>query len=365
MELKRFGHVDIPFKRIHIELTNACEFDCSFCPKSIMDRPYGFMDLELGKSVISQIAEHKLAEKITFHVMGEPTLHPEFFRFLDHAASEKVNVGLTTNGRNLGGDVGSRLLDYPLHQVDVSFQTPDEASFVLRGAGKVTFDDYLSGILDFFTAYRARWPETIFKFRFLNTRFRVKSMEKKHGRIEVMSSNRELRDTFAQWVREIYERLSIERERTSEAIRRLESLVCYKWNVVEILPNVFFETYILEDWGNAFHEGKVYDAWAGYCFGMKDHFAITQNGDVTLCCIDFKGKTAIGNLNESTIEEILSSDELGRVMAGFRRFRLVKPYCKRCLGGKTFLSWLTKPVLGIGGLGLLKPFFYKKTRLYK
>ncbi|MDH4183734.1 MAG: radical SAM protein [Nitrospinota bacterium] len=364
MEKKQFGHISIPLKRVHIELTNACEFNCRFCPKDIMDRSYGFMDKELGKKIISQIAENKIAEKVTFHVMGEPTLHPDFFEFLDHAAKVGQPVGLTTNGRNLGGQVGQRLLDYPLHQIDVSFQTPTEESFPLREAGKVTFDEYLSGILGFFTQYRARWPQTIFKFRFLNTTFPVKTLETAKGPIRVITSTRQLRETFKTWVADIYGRLGVDEQSAKEAFRRIDKLVSYKWNVVEILPNLFFETYILEDWGQAFTNGKVHEAWAGYCFGMRDHFAILQNGDVTLCCVDFSGKTAIGNVAATPLLDIMSSDELGRIMAGFRVFRPVHPYCKRCLGSASLLSWLFKPLMGVVALGLLKPVFYNKTRLF-
>ena len=150
MEKQRFGHIETPLKRVHIELTNVCEFNCRFCPKPDMERKYGYMDKGLAKRIISEIAQNNIAEKITFHVMGEPTMHPDFFEFLDHAASEGINVGLTTNGKNLGGPVGKRLAEYPLHQIDVSFQTPDEVSFELREAGNLAFDDYLKGILDFF-----------------------------------------------------------------------------------------------------------------------------------------------------------------------------------------------------------------------
>ncbi len=363
MEKREIGHIEAPLKRIHIELTNACEFDCVFCPKPMMERAYGFMKPELGKKIISEIAETGLSEKVTFHVMGEPTLHPQLFTLLEHAAREKVKVGLTTNGKNLGGEVGKKLLDYPLGQLDISFQTPDEESFVLREAGKLVFEDYLNGILDFFTEYRKRWPETTIKFRFLNTRFQKKSMEKMTGSIQVMSTSKEMRKVFAKWILELYERVGKSKESADAAIGKLGKVLSYKWNVVEILPNLYFETYILDDWGMAFHEGKVYDAWGGYCFGMRDHFAILQNGDVTLCCIDFKGKTTIGNVTESTLVEILSSDKLGAIMDSFKRYKPLLPYCKRCMGSKSRLSWLVKPLISIFALDKFKPFFYNEISL--
>ncbi|MCI0468919.1 MAG: radical SAM protein [Nitrospirae bacterium] len=269
-------------------MTNACEFDCVFCPKSEMKRPYGFMDTGLAKRIITDIAKNNIAEKITFHVMGEPTLHPDFFDILSHADREGIKVGLTTNGAGLGGKRGKGLLDYNLHQIDISLQTPDEESFGLRRAGGMKFDDYIDNILSFFTSYNKRWSDTIFKFRFLNTRFRKREMEKSRGEIDVISSTEELRNIFVKWADRIYDILGVGEGERAAAINQLRGIVSYKWNVIEIYPNVFFETYMLEDWGHAFDEKKIMDAWGGYCFGMRDHFSILYNGDVTLCTVDFE-----------------------------------------------------------------------------
>lgn len=362
---KKFGHIEIPLKRVHIELTNVCDFNCVFCPKSEMKRPYGYMETDLAKRIITEIKENNISEKITFHVMGEPTLHRDFFEILSHARDIGMKVGLTTNGGGLGGRTGKRLLDYDLHQIDISLQTPDERSFALRKAGKLDFDTYLNGIFDFFSSYITKHADTIFKFRFLNTRFPRKGLEKRKGPIKVISTTAELQDTFRYWAGRIYDILGVGHEKREKAMANIGKLSAYKWNVVEIYPNLFFETYVLEDWGHAFEDGSIKDAWAGYCFGMRDHFSILYNGDVALCCIDFNGRTAIGNLHNSSLKEILSSDELGRIIEGFRKYRVIHPYCKKCLGSKSVASWLLKPVVSIMALKILKPFFYKQTKLYK
>ena len=78
----RFGEVvKFPLQRIHIELTNVCNFDCTFCPKQEMTRHYEYMGFERVCSIIDEIAEYNMAEKITFHVMGEPFMHPRFLKF--------------------------------------------------------------------------------------------------------------------------------------------------------------------------------------------------------------------------------------------------------------------------------------------
>jgi len=98
---------------------------------------------------------------------------------------------------------------------------------------------------------------------------------------------------------------------------------------------------------------------------MRDHFSILHKGDVTLCCVDFDRKAAVGNLRHSSLKEILSSDEVEKIVKGFRRLKLVHPYCRHCLGSRSFASLLFNPVPSITVLKALKPFFYMRTKLYR
>lgn len=361
---KRFGHIDIPLQRVHIELTNICEFNCVFCPKPSMDRKAGYMDTALAKRLITELSENKVCDKVTFHVMGEPTLHKGLFDILEHAKKAGMKVGLTTNGAGLGGKAGERLLAFDLHQIDISLQTPDERSFPLRGAKGISFADYADGVMEFFRRYKAAWPDSNFKFRFLNTRFRKKKMEEQVGPVRVMSTTEELRGTFTKWAGLVYDALGAPQSVRKSGLEGIGRLVSYKWNVAEVAPNVFFETYVLSSWGHSFGNEKVRDAWAGYCYGMRDHFGILHNGDVVLCCIDYNGKTKMGNVRNKTIKEVLSSEAVGRVVNGFRRMKVVHPHCKKCLGSSSFASWLLKPAADLVVLRLLKPFFYSKKKLY-
>lgn len=359
----KFGHIETPLKRVHLELTNVCDFNCAFCPKSEMRRPYGYMDKGLAKAAVTEITENRVSEKITFHVMGEPTLHPDFFEIMDHCRDAGAKVGLTTNGGGLGGERGRRLLEYDFHQLDISLQTPDERSFALRKSGRLGFDAYARGIMEFFAAYHRTGRGTTFKFRFLNTRFRKKRLERAKGPISVISSTEELRETFRAWAGRVYDIVGADEGTRLRAMERIDGLVAYKWNVVEVYPGVFFETYLLDDWGNAFSE-TVRGAWAGYCFGMRDHFAVLCSGDVVLCCMDFDGRTSVGNLRDSSLREILSSDRVGEIVRGFKRLRPVHEYCKRCMGSESLASWALKPVGSVLALAALKPFFYRRTRLF-
>jgi hypothetical protein len=136
------------------------------------------------------------------------------------------------------------------------------------------------------------------------------------------------------------------------------------WNVIEIAPKIFVETYVLTDWGNAFADEHIIEADRGYCFGMRDHFAILNSGEVTLCCVDYDGKTGIGNINDKALVDILNSSELEKIMKGFRFGRLVHPHCKKCLGSNSTISSWVKPALSVLGLKVFKPFLYRKYRLF-
>ena len=180
----------------------------------------------------------------------------------------------------------------------------------------------------------------------------------------MLSSTRELRKVFSYWVDRIYDAVGDDAPSRVKARARINRLASHRWNVVEVLPNLFFETYILSDWGHAFFDGPIVPAKSGFCDGMRNHFAILYNGDLTLCCVDFDGHTAMGNLHQNSLTEILNSPQLGRIMAGFEKKQLVHPYCRHCLGSKNRLSGLFKPALSILALHVLRPYFYRQMKLF-
>jgi len=49
------GHLQIPVKRVHLELTNICEFNCQFCPKAKMTRAFGSIETGFAKQIISEL----------------------------------------------------------------------------------------------------------------------------------------------------------------------------------------------------------------------------------------------------------------------------------------------------------------------
>ncbi|MFQ5449109.1 MAG: radical SAM/SPASM domain-containing protein [Nitrospinaceae bacterium] len=354
--------VSFPMQRIHIELTNVCNFDCTFCPKQEMTRKYEYMDYDRVCGIIDQVAEYNLAEKITFHVMGEPFMHPKFFDILDHAAQLGVKTGITTNGTYLNEEIAARLEKVTVSQMNISLQTPDEESFKTRKSRRMEFEEYRASILKFISAcLRHETPPKI-KVHFLNTSIKseVPGEDWSLGTMKVINNTRELRNTFRYWAREVHKICPPLTEREiAEIENRIDHLSAFKWNVVPVAPHIYFETYILDTWGNAFAEDNV-PTRVGYCSALTDHFAILCNGDLTYCCKDFDGKTAAGNVFEDPIVDILNSGPIIEAIQGFKKLKVVHPHCQKCLGGSTRLKSIGNSLGSIIIWKYLKNFFYKK-----
>jgi len=362
----RFGElVKFPLQRIHIELTNVCNFDCTFCPKQEMTRHYEYMDFEKVCSIIDEIAEYNMAEKITFHVMGEPFMHPRFFEILDYAAQLGVKTGITTNGTYLDEEQAIKLEKVTASQVNISLQTPDEESFKTRKARRMKFDEYHNRILEFIGACLKQTKPPKIKVHFLNTSIKteVPGEDWTVGTMSVINNTKELRKTFRYWANEVHKicpPLSPEEKSTVE--KKIDKLSTFKWNVIEIAPNISFETYILNTWGNAFTESDVVvPSKTGYCSALNDHFAILCSGDLTYCCVDYNGNTKAGNVFENPITEIMNSQPVIDAVEGFNKLKVVHPYCQKCLGGSTWFKSVVNRVGSIVIWKYLKGFFYKKS----
>jgi MoaA/NifB/PqqE/SkfB family radical SAM enzyme len=362
----RFGElVKFPLQRIHIELTNVCNFDCTFCPKQEMTRHYEYMGFERVCAIIDEIAEYNMAEKITFHVMGEPFMHPRFFEILDYAKQLDVKTGITTNGTYLDEDQAIKLEKVTASQVNISLQTPDEESFKTRKARRMKFEEYHNRILEFIGACLKQTKPPKIKVHFLNTSIKaeVPGEDWNVGTMSVINNTKELRKTFRYWANEVHKICPpLNSEEKAAVDKKIDKLSTFKWNVVEIAPNISFETYILNTWGNAFTESdSVVSTKVGYCSALNDHFAILCSGDLTYCCVDYNGNTKAGNVFEKPITEIMNSQPVIEAVEGFNKLKVVHPYCQKCLGGSTRFKSIVNSLGSIIIWKYLKGFFYSKS----
>ena len=74
---------------VNLELTDHCNLKCKMCSQSMRELAHGeamtFMDFSTWKQGIDGLQDIAQEVAISPHWLGEPTLHPEFDRFVSYA----------------------------------------------------------------------------------------------------------------------------------------------------------------------------------------------------------------------------------------------------------------------------------------
>lgn len=329
--------------RVHLELTNVCNCRCDFCAGPTMERSTRHMDLELAKRLISEIDARSLCRELTFHLLGEPSLHPHFFSILGFASRTGLQTSLVTNGILLGDDFGTKLRTRSLDQLTISLQTPDKFSFSFRNA-PISFDDYKDGLLRFLTDTYADWSKSTFVIRFLSTHFFDKIHVLKSSYGDACSDFSAQRMAMKAWAREIYSAIGADETDVERALQKLDSVQIGIWNRIWIHHRIRFDIWHMLDWIDWSSAPDAPEVQAGDCFYRKDHIAILSNGDVVLCSLDFNGRTTLGNVSDSTLRDVILSNKAQHVFSEFEHGRVSLPYCRKCMA-----SW--ERILKALGLG--------------
>lgn len=344
--------------QIYLELTNICNFKCDFCPIQISKRPKGFMDFALFEKAAKEAARDGIAEKISFHVMGEPLLYP---RIMDAIGLVKVlglKSDLTTNGSLLTKEVAEKLVQSGLNCITISLETVDATEHQCRGIG-LSHKEYYLQILDAVRILAEGGTDVTISM--MNTGSR------KYFSLSPNMGVSQRETVFAEKIQklayDIRETLGnpVSMKDCKKAARRTN---IGKPARLKIAKNVSIYIQMLWDWGNAFSSGKIYESRFGQCGYMLENIGVLNDGTVTLCCGDFKGKTAIGNIKKSSMAEILGSDHAKRIRDGKSKNRLTHPQCRKCMGGRNPLEALIKGWLSIRLFKKLHPLYCPEIDLF-
>lgn len=327
------------FQRIHIELTNRCNFSCVFCPNSLMTRPLQDLNVDLARKALEEISREELTDTIFLHLMGEAVLYPYLEEVVKDAKRQNLKVVLTTNGWGMSDTLLAGLLNAGIDHILFSVQTPDRNSFALRHA-PVDFLAYKKKICCLIARIVEQGSAKA-TLSFLTTPLPFFLLPSKKYRI--VCNRKELVMFFKEWLDEIalMTRGEVFKERLQSKnrllLKRLLSFHMFGWNKLNVTKNFSLETRVLGDWVHrGLSGGRIFRAHIGYCEGLKTHFGILSNGDMVFCCVDYDGKTCFGNLNQGTIKEALAQQRIKNVIQGFEKLKVKEEYCQRCLGDISF-----------------------------
>lgn len=142
--LKRSFHAGWPLA-VSIEPTNRCNLRCPECPSGndTLKRSRGFMDRAMFASLIDQLSPH--LQYLTLYFEGEPYLHPDFFDFVNYAASKGIYVATSTNGHFLDSVSADKTVRSGLKKLIISLDGYDQTSYEQYRRGG-DFGKVISGV---------------------------------------------------------------------------------------------------------------------------------------------------------------------------------------------------------------------------
>lgn len=273
-------------KKIYIEITNSCNFSCSFCFPS--KRKKSFISVEKFREMVLKIKP--FTDYIYLHVLGEPLLHPQLDELLTIAEENNLFVNITTNGSLLKQkqDVLKRhrirLINISVH--DIEENIPRNKS-----------DEYFS---DIFSVIKEISSRTIICLRLWN------------GKNEEVS-------TFNQYcINTIKERLNIHQD-----ISPLKT----HGNGIKLAENIFLQNENRFEWPDKNNELLSDDK---ICYALKDHIAILSDGTVVPCCLDADANLELGNIFTENLADILNKERAVKMKSGFQQKKAVEDFCKTC-----------------------------------
>ncbi|MFE4106453.1 radical SAM/SPASM domain-containing protein [Almyronema epifaneia] len=317
--------------RLHLEVTNVCNFKCEFCPDAIMQRSRGHMDFSLLERLIDEISDRQLARIVTFHLMGEPLIYPFIFMAIQRAVERGLALHLTTNGStfHLRPDHIERLVASGLPKLTISLQTPDPQTFTIRGAPpKLKPEQYFDGITRYVQAHLAADSPTRVHLKFLDTTphpFLVP-----HKPLSVIAGKTQMQQELYNWAKRLLAGYAAAPKATTLQ-QRISRYKPGRWQIIELSPKLALEVFPLDSWGNV-ESDRVVTAQFGYCNGASQQAGILYDGTVVPCCKDFEGQIPLGNVQQTPLSEILASAPACQLRQNFDRLQVKNPLCQRCMG---------------------------------
>lgn len=324
-------------KNVYVEMTNICNFDCNFCPIRSSQRKPGRIDMALFKKIIDEIAATQLTKRIGFHVLGEPMLHPELPAAIAYCSAKGLETSLATNGSLLSRDKVLALIASGLDYLGISLETTDAKEHESRGAS-LDFPSYYRQIIEAVTTFKENSQVNV-TLSLMNTS--TKKFFSVDQDIGVNRKETNLKEKLANLIFDLKAAIGLPQSR-EEIVRELKGVWVNSSRYIKIDDLLKIYVQLFWDWGNAFTSRKIYPAKIGYCGYAGNRIGILYDGRVTLCCGDYEGGTAIGNVRERSLVEIFESARMRQVMAGFARNRVLQPYCQRCLGATSRTMALIK-----------------------
>lgn len=126
-------------RKLYIEVTTLCNFDCITCIRNSWDDDLSQMSVDTFEKIAEALPGLPELECVHFGGFGEPFSHPGIFDMLRAVKEAGFKVEIITNGSLLTSEVVDKLIELKVDMVFVSMDAPDREEYErIRQGGSFT-----------------------------------------------------------------------------------------------------------------------------------------------------------------------------------------------------------------------------------
>lgn len=293
-----------------VELINACNFRCTFCPQTTLKRKQRPMDFDLAVKLVRDLADMGHHHPIRLHLLGEPLLYPRFFDFIDAVHEHGQTACLATNGSRFEQKNVEGIFRTRLDEMIISLNTPEEELYNAQRGTSVPYEKYIEGVEIMVSEVVRRGPPP-------KTRVNVLYDGSRSDHPEELARVRKICNEWIDVVRKV----------SGRDLPRAEDVIHLDRDATTLMD--LYEGLELQ-W-TAYHNwGEGTPPREHFCSFPWRQLATLVDGQTTACCVDAEGEISLGDARVLSLEEIWNGPALNRMREGFLAKTAVEPRCIRC-----------------------------------
>ena len=282
------------------------------------------MELSLAFRVIGWLQALGYQGTLYFHVLGEPLLHPGIFDAVDRAAEAGMRPVLFTNGGALTSPVIRSILASKACELVISMQTINRQSYEMLRKTAFGWHTYVARIQ---SALAMANDEGLNKNGCLfRVSLGVKKPDPEHPE-DLYFLDYESVEHVKASIAEIFSQ--VEKLDLTNVFSQLDRNGPSNMAVAQVAEFLSLSFKPMGNWRTVYRDKPVEQ---GRCETFGKEMAVLSKGDVIFCHLDYDGRTAIGNVAEKPLPEIISAPEFVRMAQAFASGSAVARGCEYCRG---------------------------------
>ncbi|MDA8239465.1 MAG: SPASM domain-containing protein [Nitrospiraceae bacterium] len=309
-------------KSLQVEVSSSCNLRCPQCFQYAGGHKKGFFQKTLWDRRIHPVLEQ--LSDIHLVGMGEPLLCKDFFFFVEDSRQNNVRVHSTSNLQLLNKETAKRIVESGLHELSFSCDGVSKDTYdKIRINGSIeTLRNSLGLLNKYKLHYNSLFPKLILNFGGMKSNIhelpQVVEFAKSY-RVDLIIAYHNVMYVPELRGESLYHEQELSDRKFTEAKQLADQL-----GVAMFMPGLF----------SAPLKNNAHGLYCAYPF---KHLYIYSDGRVGPCCMDFPDRYILGNLGESSVEEVWNSSAILRL----RKELVVGPSetCRHCVShGKMDIS---------------------------